>query len=61
MQAPIVGLFVGLILGLALIIDGFAEMLLVALFGLIGYVVAKVARGELDLGQYLGGTTQRRP
>lgn len=61
MQAPIVGLFVGLILGLALIIDGFAEMLLVALFGLIGYIVAKVARGELDLGQYLGGTTQRRP
>lgn len=61
MQPGIVGLFVGLLLGLALILQGFAEMLVVALFGVIGYVVARVARGELDLSQFFSGQAQRRP
>jgi hypothetical protein len=51
----IAGLFVGLLLGLALIIDGFGPMLVVALFGVIGFVVGKVADGQLDLTDYLGG------
>lgn len=54
MQGPVIGLFVGLLLGLAFLIGGFGEMLIVALFGAIGYFATKVVRGELDLGQYLG-------
>ena len=60
MQPPVVGLFVGLLLGLALVIEGFGEMLIVALFGLIGYVVMKVALGELDLSEYLSAPARRR-
>jgi hypothetical protein len=31
----------------------FGQMLIVALFGIIGFVVAKALDGELDLGPYL--------
>jgi uncharacterized membrane protein len=54
------GMLAGLILGLALIIDDFGGMLVVALFGAIGFVVAKVAQGEIDLTEYLGGRQGRR-
>ncbi|MEW6476042.1 MAG: DUF2273 domain-containing protein [Actinomycetota bacterium] len=59
MQTTTVGLFVGLILGLALAIEGFGAMLIVAFTGLVGYLTAKVVTGELDLSEYVGGTTDR--
>jgi hypothetical protein len=59
MQTTTVGLFVGLLLGLALVLTGFGEMLVVALFGIIGYIVGRVLTGNLDLSQILGA--QRRP
>jgi hypothetical protein len=55
MQPTIVGLFVGLLLGLALAFDGFGSMLIVAFCGAVGYVVMKVVQGEIDLTPYLGG------
>ena len=55
MQPTIVGLFVGLLLGLALAFDGFGSMLIVAFCGAVGYVVMKVRQGEIDLTPYLGG------
>jgi hypothetical protein len=57
MQMTTVGLFAGLLLGLALIIGNFGDMLIVALFGAIGVVVVKVIEGDLDLGQL---TSQHR-
>jgi len=54
-QPSIVGLFVGLLLGLALAFDGFGSMLIVAFCGAVGYVVMKVVQGEIDLTPYLGG------
>jgi len=45
-----IGLFTGLILGLALIVGSFGDMLIVAFFGLVGVVVVKVLEGEIDLG-----------
>lgn len=54
MKPMVMGTFVGLILGLALVLQGFGDMLIVALIGAIGYVVGKVLAGEIDLGQYLG-------
>ena len=62
MQPTIVGLFVGLLLGLALAFDGFGSMLIVAFCGAVGYIVMKVVQGEIDLTPYLGGggrTTRR--
>ena len=55
MQPTVVGLFVGLLLGLALAFDGFGSMLIVAFCGAVGYVVMKVVQGEIDLTPYLGG------
>ncbi len=60
MQPTIVGLFVGLILGLALAFDGFGSMLIVAFCGAVGYVVVKVVQGDIDLPPYLGGGNRNR-
>ncbi len=55
MQPTVVGLFVGLILGLAAAFEGFDDMLLVAFCGALGFFVMKVVEGEIDLTPYLGG------
>ena len=55
MQPTIVGLFVGLLLGLALAFAGFGSMLIVAFCGAVGYVVMKVVQGEIDLPPSRGG------
>jgi hypothetical protein len=54
------GILVGLALGLALAFGSFGQMLIVALFALIGFVVAKVLDGDLDLSQYVSGRRSSR-
>jgi hypothetical protein len=53
MTRTTVGVVIGLALGLALAFGSFGQMLIVALFAVIGFVVAKVLEGDLDLGSYL--------
>ena len=60
MTPTVVGLFVGLFLGLALAFGGFGDMLIVAFIGALGYLVAKVLVGELDVTEYLGGRDRVR-
>ena len=55
MPPSVVGLFTGLLLGLTWVIGGFDAVLGAALLGAIGFVVGKVAAGQLDLTTYLGG------
>jgi hypothetical protein len=43
----------GLILGLALVFGNFGDMLIVALLGAIGYGIAKILDGELDVTGWL--------
>ena len=43
----------GLVLGLALVFGNFGDMLVVALFGAIGYGVAKVLDGSIDAQGWL--------
>jgi hypothetical protein len=50
----------GLILGLALVFGNFGDMLIVALLGLIGYGIAKVLDGELDVQGWLSRGRSRR-
>jgi hypothetical protein len=50
----------GLVLGLALVFGNFGDMLIVGLFGLIGYVIAKVLDGELDVQGWLSRGRYRR-
>jgi hypothetical protein len=58
-QTTTIGLFVGLILGLALALDGFGAMLIVGFVGVLGHLVAKVVTGELDVSDYIGGPAPR--
>ena len=53
MARSTIGLFVGLALAFALVFGGFGDMLIVALFGAVGYVAPKVIDGELDAGALL--------
>ena len=50
----------GLILGLALVFGNFGDMLIVGLLGLIGYVIAKVIDGDLDVQGWLTRSRFRR-
>ncbi|CAN5791545.1 hypothetical protein BH23ACT1_BH23ACT1_14050 [soil metagenome] len=59
MQPTVVGLFTGLVLGLVLVLRDFGDMLVVALFGALGYVIMKVVEGELDLGELVERTRRR--
>jgi hypothetical protein len=43
----------GLVLGVTVVFRSFGEMLIVALFGAIGYVVAKVVNGDIDTQGWL--------
>lgn len=61
MPLTIVGLFTGLLLGLAWVIGGFDAFVGTALLGAVGFVVGKVVSGQLDLTRYLGGGSSRAP
>ena len=43
----------GLVLGVALVFGNFGDMLIVALFGAIGYRAAKVLEGDIDAQAWL--------
>jgi ABC-type sulfate transport system permease component len=53
MTRTTLGILIGLALGLALAFGSFGQMLIVALFVAVGFVVAKVLDGDLDLSPYL--------
>lgn len=56
MQTTTIGLFVGLVLGLALAFEGFGDMLIVAFCGALGFVIVKVVEGDIDLTEYINGS-----
>jgi len=53
MTRTALGTIIGAALGLALAFGSFGQMLIVALFAAVGFVVAKVLDGDLDLSPYL--------
>ena len=50
----------GLVLGVTLVFGNFGDMLIVGLLGLIGYVIAKVIDGDLDVQGWLTRSRFRR-
>jgi ABC-type sulfate transport system permease component len=60
MTRSTVGILVGLALGFAMAFGNFGQMLIVALFALVGFVVAKILDGDLDLSQYVSGRRTSR-
>jgi hypothetical protein len=55
MSPSVVGLFTGLLLGIAWVISGFDAFVGTALLGAVGFLVGRVVAGQLDLTRYLGG------
>jgi hypothetical protein len=53
MTRTALGTIIGLALGLTVAFGSFGQMLIVALFCVIGFVVARVLDGEFNLGAYL--------
>lgn len=52
-NTTIAAIFIGLILGIAVTFGSFGDMLIVALFGALGYGVAKIVSGDLDVSELL--------
>lgn len=60
MNRTLIGVIVGLVMGLSLAFGTFAQMLIVALFALIGFIVAKILDGDIDLSRYISGRNSDR-
>lgn len=60
MQTRFLGLLIGLALGIALVFGGFFEMIVVGVFGVAGYLVARVLDGEIDINDYIGQGNRKR-
>jgi uncharacterized membrane protein len=60
MSTTVIGLFTGLLVGLAIAIDGFNGFLLLVVFGALGIVVGKVIDGDIDLSSMLNSASSRR-
>lgn len=59
MSRSTIGLFVGLILGLAAVFGGFLEFLAVIIFAAVGLLVGRFLDGKLDLQDLTGSRGQR--
>jgi hypothetical protein len=59
MNRTTLGIIIGLALGAALAFGDFGKMLIVAFFAVIGFVIAKVMEGDLDLTQYVPNRRDR--
>ena len=60
MNRTFLATLVGLLLGLAFVFGSFADMLVVALFGAVGYGIAKVLDGDLDVPGLLSKARESR-
>jgi hypothetical protein len=61
MQMTSLGLLSGLVLGLAVLLDGFSGFAIVAVLGAVGVVVGRVLDGQLDLGSLTRDRSRTRP
>jgi hypothetical protein len=60
MTRTALGTLIGLALGFAVVFGSFGDMLIVALFGALGFGVAKIVAGEFDVMPYLTGRRDQR-
>ncbi|MFY4718149.1 hypothetical protein [Streptomyces sp. LaBMicrA B280] len=60
MSTAMVGMIAGMALGFAGYFGGFGAFLLVAALGAVGFVVGRLAEGDLDLGDFFRSRDRRR-
>lgn len=55
MKHSVLGLIAGLLMAIAIAIDGFSGFLIALVLGVIGLAVGAYLDGDLDLAQFKGG------
>ncbi|MFF4115569.1 hypothetical protein [Streptomyces sp. NPDC001714] len=60
MSMAVVGMIAGMALGFAGYFGGFGAFLLVAALGAVGFVVGRLAEGDLELGDFFRTRDDRR-
>ena len=55
MPRTTIGIIIGLALGFAIAFGSFGDMCIVALFAALGFGVAKIVDGDVDLTPFLSG------
>ncbi len=55
MKTSTLGLFAGLLLGVAAAAGGFGAFLLALVLGVLGYLIGGALDGDIDVGALLGG------
>ncbi|MEU3529998.1 MULTISPECIES: hypothetical protein [Streptomyces] len=60
MSTAMIGMIAGMALGFAGYFGGFGAFLLVAALGAVGFVVGRLAEGDLDLGDFFRSRDRRR-
>lgn len=60
MSTTAMGLVAGLVLGWAAAFGGFGEFLIVAVFGALGLLIARIIEGKIDLGALTGRSSTRK-
>ncbi|GAA4538506.1 hypothetical protein [Amycolatopsis samaneae] len=60
MSGTVIGLFTGLVLGLAAAFGGFGAFVVVLLLGAIGLLVGRWLDGKLDVSALIGSVRDRR-
>ncbi|WP_026549661.1 hypothetical protein [Arthrobacter sp. Br18] len=60
MSTTAMGLLTGLFLGWVAAFGGFSDFLIVAVFGALGLLTARIIDGKLDLGALTGRSSNRR-
>ncbi len=59
MTPAALGILVGALLGIAAAVDGFSGFAVAVLIAALGYVIGKVAQGDIDVSSYVGSAEQK--
>jgi uncharacterized membrane protein len=59
MKIKYIGLLVGLIVGIVWMWLGFEKLVVVLVFGVVGYVIGRILEGELDVQRFIDDLRRR--
>ncbi len=60
MSSNAIGLFVGLLLGIAFAAGGFSGFLITLVLGILGVLAVRVIEGDVDISQYFQNMSNKK-
>lgn len=60
MSSNAIGLFAGLLLGVAFAAGGFSGFLIALVLGILGVLAVRVIEGDVDINQYFQNVSQKK-